>query len=64
MKSVARAVFGGLRSSDGFLLQSAAWILLGGFAYLNRGFWLYATVPLFGVAAVCVKVIWKRTRRR
>lgn len=58
--SISREIFEELRSNEQFLAISVAWIALGIIAVLSRGFWLYLTVPLFGVLGAMVRVLWKR----
>ena len=58
MKSVARAVLEELRSSDGFLLQSAAWGPDGGLHLLDQRLLAVRDRASVRVAAVWVKVIW------
>ena len=57
---ISREIFDELHSNEQFLVISVAWIVLGIVAFLSRGFWLYLTVPLFGVLGATVRVLWKR----
>ena len=42
----------------GFVWLTPAWILLGIVGYRKNGFWLLATVPLFGLVGA-----WRRARK-